>query len=491
MRKKTIIYLVLIGGGLLFVNLFHQESMGLNTVFFSIPLLVITLLKNAREAPYSLEISGLATATFLAALAVVGNDSFLAKTMYWSALLLFLGFIKHQYLRFIPLAFSAALSNMVLLPWTIFQSWASPKKLNINFNNVLKQFLQLLLPVGLFLLFLGIYYLANAKFGGMVDQVLFQVGKITHLDINPSKVALFLVGFFLLAVGTLTAPLKSFFSAIQSKFALNLYRKRGQKRQGIFAVIFPTLILKNRFKASIITLTMLNALLFIVNLTDLRYVWFSRRALSANELSEYVHEGTSLLILAVLLAALVVMLIFRKNLNFFPNNEGLKKLAYAWIGQNLFMVFSVANRNFQYLANFGLTHKRIGVFIFLLIVVVGLVTLYIKIRDQKSTYFLWHRNTWSVFLILLVASFVNWNLFITRINIHAGFIKNLDVNYLFFDLSEQNAFLLEKNKTFLFSQPNHNAQYLQKRLDRKINQAKKARNIRSWNWPYYLNKKAL
>lgn len=77
--------------------------------------------------------------------------------------------------------------------------------------------------------------------------------------------------------------------------------------------------------------------------------------------------------------------------------------------------------------NFGLIYKRIGVFIFLLIVLIGLVILLFKIRDRKSYYFFWYRNSWVVYLVLFIVGLINWNLLIIRINLNLNYIKNLDI----------------------------------------------------------------
>ncbi len=486
MRKVIITNIVLIFGGLLLANLFFQEEMGLNTILFSVPILVIALAKHRHKAPYALEVSISAAATFLAALAVVGNASVLAKVMYWISLLAFLGFIQHQYLRFIPFAFSATISSLALLPKSLYQSWSRHIEGTTTIHQLSRQLLRLVVPLGLFSFFLLIYYLANAKFGEIIDNILVKFSGPSLMQFNLSQTLLFLLGFALFGAGFVISPTSRFFSALQQKMGLKLVRKR-QKSWFIFSL--NPLVLRNRFKIGLITLAMLNGLLFLVNLTDLFYVWLSRRQLGAVELSQYVHEGTYLLIFAILLAAVVVLVIFRKNLNFYPNNEGLKKLAYIWIGQNIFMVFSVGHRNLQYLSAYGLTHKRIGVFIFLLIVTVGLVSLYLKIRDRKSIYFLLHRNSWSVFTILLVASLINWNLLITRINLHANFIQHLDIHYLVAKLPTQNTFLLKKNEASITPQLQAHQAYLASRLEEKVGKAKEKKNIRSWNWPYYLNQK--
>lgn len=486
MRKVIITNIILIFGGLLLANLFYQEEMGLNTILFSVPILITALAKHRHKAPYALEVSITAAAAFLAALAVVGNASVLAKVMYWISLLAFLGFIQHQYLRFIPFAFSAALSSLALLPKSLYQSWSRHIEGTTTIHQLSRQILRLLVPLGLFFFFLLIYYLANAKFGEIIDNILAKFSGPSVLQFNLSQILLFILGFALFGAAFVISPSNRFFSSLQQKFGLKLVRTR-QKRWFVFS--FNPLVLKNRFKIGLLSLSMLNGLLFLVNLTDLFYVWLSRRQLGAVELSQYVHEGTYLLIFAILLAAVVVLVIFRKNLNFYPNNEGLKQLAYIWIGQNIFMVFSVGHRNLQYLSAYGLTHKRIGVFIFLLIVTVGLVSLYLKIRDRKSIYFLLHRNSWSVFTILLVASLINWNLLITRINLHANFIQHLDIHYLVVKLPTQNAYLLKKNEASISPQLQAHQAYLASRLEVKIEKAEEKKNIRSWNWPYFLNQK--
>ncbi len=319
----------------------------------------------------------------------------------------------------------------------------------------------------------------------MVDAIISYCFTPTSQGVAIEQVALFSIGFLLFGAILFGNPFKAILSNWQDRLDINLIRNRESR----FATYFNPLVLKGRFKLSIITLTLLNALICIVNLTDLIYVWFSRRTLTAWELSTYVHEGTNLLIFAILLAAVLLLVIFRKNLNFFPNNEGLKKLAYIWLGQNIFMVLSVAIRNYQYSHNFGLTYKRIGVFLFLLIVLIGLVTLFIKIRDKKSHYFLWHRNSWAVYLVLLVAGFVNWNLLITRVNLNPNFTKHLDIQYLINDLPNENAFLLDRHGQSLQKQFPIQYSKVKNRIDQKLKRACSGRSIYSWTWPYHLNQK--
>lgn len=485
MRTAIIRSLIVVSGGLWCTFIFYQEDMGLNTLFFVIPLLLLAFAKTYQISPYQKEVAITAVGAFLSALAVIGNDTDLAKGMYWVSILLFIGFIKHVHIRFLPLVLAASLSNLVFVPIKIVQEYAGSLHRTNSLHYTIKKAINWLIPLGLFAIFLLIYYLANDKFGGMLDIVIDFFFTTNNQTIAIEQVALFFVGFLLVGAIFFNHPFRAFLSRRQEQLDLNLIRNRKKR----FAAYFAPLILKSRFKLSIITLTLLNALICIVNLTDLIYVWFSRRVLSARELSLYVHEGTNLLIFAILLAAVLLLVIFRKNLNFFPDNEGLKKLAYIWLGQNIFMVLSVAIRNFQYSHSFGLTYKRIGVFIFLLIVLIGLVTLFIKIRDRKSHYFLWHSNSWAMYLVLLAAGFINWNLLITRVNLNPNYTKHLDIQYLVNELPHQNAFLLDQQKQNLQQQFPIQFHNLKNRIDRKMKRACSGRSIYSWNWPYHLNRK--
>ncbi|NRB51197.1 MAG: DUF4173 domain-containing protein [Saprospiraceae bacterium] len=485
MRTAIIQALCLVMGGGWCSYIFYQEDMGLNTLFFVIPLLVLAFATTYRTGPYQKEVAVLAVGSFLSALAVVGNDSDLAKSMYWISILVFIGFIKHSSLQFLPLVIAAGISNLISVPLGIIREFTSNRTYINSLNYTLRKAINWLIPLGLFTLFLLIYYLANDKFGAMVDAIISYCFTPTSQGVAIEQVALFSIGFLLFGAILFGNPFKAILSNWQDRLDINLIRNRESR----FATYFNPLVLKGRFKLSIITLTLLNALICIVNLTDLIYVWFSRRTLTAWELSTYVHEGTNLLIFAILLAAVLLLVIFRKNLNFFPNNEGLKKLAYIWLGQNIFMVLSVAIRNYQYSHNFGLTYKRIGVFLFLLIVLIGLVTLFIKIRDKKSHYFLWHRNSWAVYLVLLVAGFVNWNLLITRVNLNPNFTKHLDIQYLINDLPNENAFLLDRHGQSLQKQFPIQYSKVKNRIDQKLKRACSGRSIYSWTWPYHLNQK--
>ena len=108
--------------------------------------------------------------------------------------------------------------------------------------------------------------------------------------------------------------------------------------------------------------------------------------------------------------------IFRGNLNFLTDNTLLKRLTYAWLIQNGILALSVAMRNLHYIEYYGLAHRRIGVFFFLLTTIVGLVAVILKVKKRRSLHFLLKTNFISVYIVLMIMTLVNWDVVIARYN---------------------------------------------------------------------------
>ncbi|MFM2267105.1 MAG: hypothetical protein RL757_546, partial [Bacteroidota bacterium] len=128
----------------------------------------------------------------------------------------------------------------------------------------------------------------------------------------------------------------------------------------------------------------------------------------------------------------------------------LQLLAFVWIGQNIFSAISVGSRNWQYIYNCGLAYKRVGVFLFLMITIVGLIFLFLKVKNKKTFFFVTKRTLWAAYAILLAASFVNWDVLITRFNLtNPVKIGNLDTYFLTRIVSEKNIPVLLEYKDVL------------------------------------------
>jgi len=132
-----------------------------------------------------------------------------------------------------------------------------------------------------------------------------------------------------------------------------------------------------------LVLVVLNLLFLVANIADALFLW-SAQALPADvSFKAYVHEGVNALIITVILSAIVLTAIFQQALNVVERRE-LKILAYAWIAQNLFLIFSVSEKLRRYIVSYEMTVARLSTIIFLVLVSVGFILLTIKIARNRS-----------------------------------------------------------------------------------------------------------
>lgn len=189
--------------------------------------------------------------------------------------------------------------------------------------------------------------------------------------------------------------------------------------------------LERERRAGVVLLVLVNAVLLIVNLIDISWVWIGFTVPEDFSLKQFVHEGTWLLIISILLSIMVLLYLFRGNLNFHPRNATLKRLATVWIAQNFILGISVFLRNWHYISFHGLAYKRIGVIVFLALVLIGLITLYHKVRDRRSFFYLTRVNGWAWFAMLIGLTLVEWDSTIVRYNLKHDNPGEIDIdNYL-------------------------------------------------------------
>ena len=189
---------------------------------------------------------------------------------------------------------------------------------------------------------------------------------------------------------------------------------------------------KREYQMALLLFGSLNLLLLGQNILDFTHVWVGF-TWDGGVLKGFVHEGTWLLIISILLSAGLVLIFFRSELNFMQNNRALKILAHVFIFQNVFLTASVAVRNYWYINYYNLAFKRIGVIFFLLAVIYGLYSVYLKVEKRKSIYYLIKKNSVVVYTLLLLIGFFNWDTIIARYNfahadtafVHLKFLSTL------------------------------------------------------------------
>lgn len=220
-------------------------------------------------------------------------------------------------------------------------------------------------------------------------------------------------------------------------------------------------------KSGEITLFLLNALL-IVFIVTYNYEQFFE-IVEKSKLSSDTHERVRAVIFSIIMAIGVILFYFKGGFNFDEKAHNLKKMAKIWIVLNAVLVVSTIIKNSEYVLYFGLTYKRLGVYAFLILAIIGLLISYIKISRQKTNAFLFNRMLWYFYGTILLCSFVNWGNLITRYNIAVN--KGIESDFLIrlnYNNELRDAYFEEKNIDNVWVdydlQKNKKASYLSKVL---------------------------
>ncbi len=152
--------------------------------------------------------------------------------------------------------------------------------------------------------------------------------------------------------------------------------------------------------------------------------------------------------------------------------------------QNGILIISVFFRCYHYISEYGLAYKRIGVILFLILTIIGLITFYSKIKDKKSAYYLLRVNSLAAYVMLIAMSFVNWGNLIVGENLkHANWNESGDIDFTTSRSDSTLPILYENEKKINLksAQTNFNhKEYLDNRKKRFIKHYE-SRSWLSWN----------
>lgn len=187
---------------------------------------------------------------------------------------------------------------------------------------------------------------------------------------------------------------------------------------------------RSELKAALVLLSLLNLLLLLYNIIDIRYVLFVMDSGARGTTdSIMVHEGIRSLIGSIVLVVLLVSFFFRGPLNF-TQNKGIRLLAFFWLAQNISMICTSSIKNMEYISHYGLTYKRVGVIIYLSFALIGIgLTLY-KLWKKKSIWFLVRSTSLSFLLAGSILLSINWNRTIAWYNVNFITAVEIDFPYL-------------------------------------------------------------
>ena len=185
-------------------------------------------------------------------------------------------------------------------------------------------------------------------------------------------------------------------------------------------------------KSVLLSLTLFNTLFALQNATDIHLFTSGMTLPEGYSFSEFAHEGANALMVATLLAACFILAYGSKR-DTGPSALAIRALLYLWVGQTMLLVILAMQRLHLYVDAYSLTHMRLSSFIWMGLILVGLVLILIKLTRAKSGRWLVNANSLATILVLYIVSFVNTPLLIARYNIAVAKDNpaiNLDATYL-------------------------------------------------------------
>ncbi|AMR29139.1 hypothetical protein A0257_19935 [Hymenobacter psoromatis] len=420
--------------------LFWSQSLGLNVLVYLVFLVGAHLALLPRYAPVR------RTAGFWVALAgcllsgglVAWYGSGAAALAALVSGLLLVGLVSQPPLRLVSSAVLTAALGVGPAVRAVLGNVRAPRQVGRRLRRGWFYARLLGLPLLAFVVFQTLFAVANPQYGALSARFLGALGDWLGrlLDAISVPHVLFLLLCGVGAAGALVAVPVHFFTDYEARFGEFVGRQRdgvaslGVRRPDFRRTDRRLLDLRKEWLAAVACFGLLNALLLLVNAVDIRWLWFGFEPAPDFDLTQFVHEGTYVLIFSILLAAGIMLWFFRRNLNFYqPGLPLLRWGATLWTGQNLVLAVSVGLRNYYYIVHTGLAYKRIGVYAFLLLTAYGLGTLLLKIWRRRSTFSLVRLNSWAAYAVLLALAAGNWEIWIAEYNLQSRFPR-LDIGFL-------------------------------------------------------------
>ena len=479
-------------GAGLFTLLFYHESTSLNLLIFEIIFAAwLMFTRQLQSSSHIMKLFG--AATLITGFAVVFTYSAFAFIMNFISLFLFVGALIYPQVKSSVSSFTLSLISAFRSQVDFAKRLSYSRIFGISFGKQIWRLRIFILPAFVIILFAFMYRVSNPVFDSVFHELDRFIGDKLAYIFNNFKIDLigtYAFGLILCNFLVIRFPDKDTIEQDHNSDESMKRERSGKFRRFSFNG------LKSEYSASIFLLFMLNMLLLVLNVIDIKTVWLNFEW-QGQYLKQFVHTGTYFLIISILMSIGIVLYFFRGNLNYYSRNRYLKILSYTWLAQNAVLCISVAIRNFWYIHYYSLAYKRIGVVIFLILTLYGLYTVYRKVRFKKSVFYLFRTNSLFIFIVLAFTSLINWDSAIARFNferagkgfVHLDFLVTLsDKSLHILDRPMEELSEIERSQAKKFPDdvkymsPKIYHQKISERKSEFMNEWEK-KSILSWNYP--------
>jgi hypothetical protein len=384
---------------LLFIILFYDEYLGLNLGILGIAYAILTYFKTPISNKNRTFFILIATSV-LSSVAFAWFGDFVSFLAVIFSLFLLAMKSKNTDLKSM-LIFPIFITNAFTFIYRIFQfqEWLPKRNTKGNLQKIISI---IIIPALFILIFLAIYSSGSDHFSRFFTNINFDFNFFELLGLS-------ILGLFF-AFNFWNFKVYDFNSK-QNNALKNDFIDKNK----IYKPTYSFLDINAERSSGIVSLIALNALLIIFIFT-FNYEQFVEIPKTPNQLSAETHERVNAVIMSIIMAIVVILFYFKGNFNFDDKAKSLKILAKIWIVLNAVLVISAILKNAEYVINYGLTYKRLGVYAFLTLSIIGLIMTFFKIQKRKTNAFLFNTMTWFFYGTVLVCSFVNWGGIITNHN---------------------------------------------------------------------------
>jgi hypothetical protein len=413
---------------IIFTLLFYKESIGVNLAIFGLVLTgLICYFFQDRFTDRSHLVLVLTSVLSCFAFAWYGDFvSFLAMFMS----IVFLQFKTHdvqlKIMQVFPLVFVNGVTSLGRV--FMFSQWLPEKKIHNNFAKKLIAYV--IIPVVFVALFFTVYSFGSDHFSSLFTDY--------QLDLDIWQLLVITILGFYISFTFWNYWIPEVCYDLNPK----LNNEFSNNEKAVNENTFSFLDLNFERKSGEITLLLLNVMLLIFIVTYNYEQFFE--VIETSKLSADTHERVNAIIFSIIMAVGVILFYFKGGFNFDEKATNLKRLSKIWIVLNGALILSTAVKNSEYVSFFGLTYKRLGVYAFLILAIIGLVYAFLKIAKQKTNAYLFNQMVWYFYGTVLLCSFFNWGGLITNYNISVN--KGVEPKFLselnFNDETRREYFLL-------------------------------------------------
>lgn len=433
--------------------LFYKQDAGINKLVFTTISAIVLIYQNKEKGVKSLAIAILPS--LLSSFFIVWYPQLLTRIIWLFSYLFMWSTMLPTPFPIVTLL--QGLYSIIESPFSIFkkdESKLTPKESSGNRKGIIYLITAIIVSI-----FIMLYINSNPVFSELFSKI--------DLSFIEFGFILTIVGLFLLLYGLVKININD---SIQELNLINTSINKSEltKRD------------EQEFLIAKLSIWIIGVILFIANVGDL-IVIFTGKLPEGITYSEYVHQGFYTLIFTLSLAIGLVIYFFRGQLNFHSNLKIIKNASIFWILQNLLLALITAYKNFLYVEVYGLTYKRIAVFLGLICVVIGLVLSLKKLYNPFTNWLYFNKLTMNAFVCFVLMSFIPMDRLITRYNL--SYSETVDLSYILSlskpDLELVDDFIREKEGPY-----SNNALIVRNKI---LHLTEKASNCNWQSWSLYIN----